>query len=85
MAGYALILTNIVPYLVGIVVANTSGFLMWTLFFWVLEAFGIADFGFLWDIIDPNAEGEGSLADMFVELCTFWVGVSIETLAKVAG
>lgn len=83
--AYTLILTNIVPYLIGNVMAQVAGLLIWTLFFWVLEAFGIADFKFLWDIIDPNAEGEGSLADMIVELCTFWVGVSIETLAKVAG
>jgi len=52
-----------------------------------MDSLGVLDFEWLWAILDPEADSESgaSLADQFVELCTSWVGISIDTMAKSEG
>jgi len=76
------VIANIVPYLVTIGGVYSMWFVSGTFFAWLLEAFGILEFPWLWDILDPDAGTENSLADQWVELNTSWVGIAIDTVAK---
>merc|ERR1719329_1184906 len=78
----AKVIANIVPYIVTIVGVYSMWFVGGTFFAWLLEAFGILEFPWLWEILDPNAGTDNTLADQWVELNTSWVGIAIDTVAK---
>jgi len=79
---WAKVIANIVPYLVTIGGVYGMWFVGGTFFAWLLEAFGILEFPWLWEILDPNAGTDNTLADQWVELNTSWVGIAIDTVAK---